>query len=1014
MSATTHPADESAHKFAQALLNSPAGALEDNIRQNIVRLLDAMQVDSFLSYRTTDGIADVYLPQRRTLIEVKQVGMAAPDKSRGRGESPQEQLDRYIHAEIKRDLEQFDFEESAREWTGILTDGQSWRFWRYHHEEGAQGREIPAPLSLAAGPDGLIQRLRDVLDGEMVGKPWVPERLMPVFEAPLSELRRVYESLSGNALLTTRTKVALWLDKLRMASMEPESPNARDRLFVAHSSLVVLAKGIIHSLSAPDVRPKAGTVLNDGFASWVMATVGGRKWAQSLLDEVHAYEWRRRPGDLLRPLYEQLVGANDRKVFGEFYTPDWLAELMVEEILDDAWREEAALDALSALQSGASLERRGVLDPACGSGTFLYHAARRILSAQVLRDVQSGRQADVAASLVHGIDVHPVAAEIARATLLRALPAEPRDGSSSLRIYEGDSLLLRSDDEQSLFRPANGEVQVRTPNGRDISLPRSLVDRHDFADLLRRMVAAAAKEAALPADISSVVSNVERQGLDACHAALIDVIRTEGDSVWTWYIANIAGPYRLSQCKVDRIVANPPWVKIADIQAQARKRETEDFATTLDLWTGGKQAPHFDIAQLFLRRCRELYLSDPSSDPAAWLVKASALKGGNWTKFREWHESVLTQSIDLIALQPFGGGDARRCCLLFERRQSSLGSSGALKARVALGRKRPRPHDTLRDASGQIRFTKAPRRLPQAASAYVDDRGNVPFRQGATLVPEVLVVTQARERPASPRARLINIQTVASQKAPWRDVPPQLGEVPAHWVRTLVKSEDLLPFAVLPNRQSAIIPMDEEGRLLAVPGKHSAFWAECESVYSELKGRGRSTPQTLATQIDYAGKLSSQLPLVPRRARTLVLYPTAGDLMRGARTRPGTAVIGHTLHYFWAESAPEAAYLVALLNAPALTIAFEQARESGRHFSAHPWRKIPIPRFDADDPRHLRLVNVCVQAERLAAREIRRWRDPIVRQIGASKRLRSLLSDTGLSTELSKAAASLLPDHAII
>jgi len=590
MTAPTHQKRESARKFAQALLSSPAGALEDNIRQNIVRLLDALGMDSILSYRPADGIADIYLPQRRTLIEVKQVGMAVPDKSRGRGESPQEQLERYIRAEIKRDLEQFDFEESTREWTGILTDGRSWRFWRYRHEEGARGREMPAALSPTEGADGLVRRLRACRGGALVGKPWVPERLMPGFESPLSELRRVYERLSGNPLRTTRTKVALWLDKLRMASMEPESPNARDRLFVAHSALVVLAKGVIHSLSAPNVRPKAGTVLNDGFASWVMATVGGRKWAQALLDEVHAYEWRRRPGDLLRPLYEQLVGANDRRVFGEFYTPDWLAELMVEEMLDDAWREAAALDALKALQIGTSLERRGVLDPACGSGTFLYHAARRILGAHALRDLSSGRQADVAASLVHGIDVHPVAAEIARATLLRALPAEPRDGPSSLRIHEGDSLLLRSDDEQSLFRPANGEVQVRTPNGRDISLPRSLVDRHDFADLLRRMVAAAAKEATLPADIGGVVPETERHGLVACHEALRAVIRTEGDSVWTWYIANIAGPYRLSQCKVDRIVANPPWVKMADIQAQAHKREMEDFAATLNLWTGGKQA----------------------------------------------------------------------------------------------------------------------------------------------------------------------------------------------------------------------------------------------------------------------------------------------------------------------------------------------------------------------------------------------------------------------------------------
>lgn len=1004
--------DDPAHKFARALLNSPAGVLEDNIRQNIVRLLDALGVESFLSYRTTDGIADIYLPQRRTLIEVKQVGMAVPHKARGRAETPQEQLERYIQAEIKRDLAQFAFEDSTREWTGILTDGQTWRFWRYGHEERALGRESPPHLSPKDGSDGLIGRLQDVLAGEKVGKPWVPESLMPVFAAPLTELRRVYESLSGTALRTTRTKVALWQDKLRMASMEPESPNARDRLFVAHSSLVVLAKGIIHSLSASGVRPRAGTVLNDGFASWVMATMGGRKWAQSLLDKVHAYEWRRRPGDLLRPLYEQLVGAADRRVFGEFYTPDWLAELMVEEILDDAWREEAALDALNALQSGGSLERRGVLDPACGSGTFLYHAARRILGAQALRDVHSGRQADVAASLVHGIDVHPVAAEIARATLLRALPAEPRDGSSALRIYEGDSLLLRSDDEQSLFRPANGEVQVRTPNGRDISLPKSLVDRHDFADLLRRMVAAAAKESALPPDIRSAVPEAEQHDLAACHETLIDIIRTEGNSVWTWYIANIAGPYRLSQCKVDRIVANPPWVKMADIQAQARKREMEDFATTLDLWTGGKQAPHFDIAQLFLRRCRELYLNAPSSDPAGWLVKASALTGGNWGRFREWHQNVLAQSVDLIALQPFGGGDARRCCLLFEGRLSGLSTSVALKAEISPGRRRPKPHEALRDVIDHLRFAEAPRRLPQAASAYVDDRGNVPFRQGATIVPEVLLVT----RDASPTSRTgiaIDVQTVASQKAPWRDVPPQLGKVPTHWVHPLIKSEDLLPFVVLPDRQSAIIPMDEDGRLLAVPDEHSAFWADNESIYAELKGRGRSTPQSLATQINYAHKLSSQLPLVPRKAKTLVLYPVAGDLMRAARTQPGSAVVGHTLYYLAASSAREAAYLVALLNAPILGRAFEQARESGRHFSAHPWRKIPIPRFDASDPRHLRLANACVRGERLAAQASRSWNDPTIRQVSASKRLRSLFENAGLNSELNAAAAALLPNHAI-
>ena len=97
-----------------------------------------------------------------------------------------------------------------------------------------------------------------------------------------------------------------------------------------------------------------------------------------------------------------------------------------------------------------------------------------------------------------------------------------------------------------------------------------------------------------------------------CHKKFREVIQKEGDSVWSWYIQNITAPHRLAQNKVDRIVANPPWVKMAEIQAQKRKRDLEAMAQRpdMDVWTGGKQAPHFDIAQLFIKRARQLYLAD--------------------------------------------------------------------------------------------------------------------------------------------------------------------------------------------------------------------------------------------------------------------------------------------------------------------------------------------------------------------------------------------------------------------
>ena len=84
------------------------------------------------------------------------------------------------------------------------------------------------------------------------------------------------------------------------------------------------------------------------------------------------------------------------------------------------------------------------MDPTCGSGTFLFHAARRILASPASEGLPPAKQAAAVSMLVNGIDVHPVAAELARATLLRALPAPPPDGEASLRIYQGDALLARA------------------------------------------------------------------------------------------------------------------------------------------------------------------------------------------------------------------------------------------------------------------------------------------------------------------------------------------------------------------------------------------------------------------------------------------------------------------------------------------------------------------------------------------------------------------------------------------
>ncbi len=987
---------------------------EDNVRRNVGDFLGSFDVDYTLSYPTPGGPADLYLQRRRTIIETKARGLArdphAP-QARENNESPLQQLERYVLSELRRDKEMFAFDERAeRPWVGILTDGRVWHAWVYDNERETRARTLLEGF-VPRGAEDLIHRISPLVGGDPIGKPWVPSDPRPLFEPAHDELQAIYSELGGAYLAETRTKRDLWLDMLRTASMEPENEAARDRLFVTHSFLVALARGVVQTLAEPNDAPNPSDVLVDGIVAWILATTRGRTWAARLMEQVHGYEWRRRRGDVLRPLYERFVGERDRKVFGEYYTPDWLAGLIVEELLDEAWCDRAIAAAIADERNQGRLEGIGFLDPACGSGTILYYAAQRLLGTPSLEGHTAARRAAVVARLINGIDVHPVAAEISRATLLRALPAEPPGGKAGIRIYEGDSLLVNADDETSLFRPLNGEIRIVTPQGRELLLPRSFVDLPTFTDDLRRLIEEASMGRPLSADIGNSVPEDDRAAVEACHAAFIEIVAKEGNSVWTWYIANTTGPVRLSDQKVDRIVANPPWVSMADIQAEVRKRDLEQFADRdLDLWTGGRNAPHFDIAQLFIKRARQLYLASPDHDPAAWIVKKSALRAESWARFREWHEPILAQSLDLEAVRPFGGGDARRCCVLFERRPSaSLAPGNVARALWAYcPDRRPEAHTSLDQARNILVFEGSPAPLPRQASGYVNKQLRTPFRQGASVSPRVLLVVG--EIADGPRNEEITVTTVPSRQEPWTELEPQTGVVPARWARELLTSKEMFAFAILPELPRAIIPTDADGQLEEAPERFSPFWRVLDAAYDEFRGRGRNTPERLIAQLDHNGKLSGQLARAGTR-RTLVLYPKSGDIMRGARSQARSFVVDDTLYYFNAASAGEAGYLTALLNAPCLSRAFQESRTSGRDFHQHPWRTIPIPRYDATDEVHRDLARLCNRAERAArtwlSRQTARYG-----QVAASSRIRSLLDEQGVFAAIDRAAAVILPEHA--
>ncbi len=1002
-------------RAAERILEIGKDASEADIRNRICYLFEVKGITEYrLEHRVSTGSKDIYFPRLRMVIEVKRTGLADnPKKASGKSKSPFRQLDDYLQAEIEKATKSQSSENNNRRWTGILTDGKVWHHWSYEHRD----KPVAQPETESYRPKNgteLVTWLEPILAGELIGKQWIPSNPVDLFQDHHSNLRELFDNLPDKLAKETITQRKLWGDMLRSSGMYPVEKPAQFRLFVSHSFLVALARGVIWTMSNGEGEPDAEDLLGDGFVSWIVKSTLGQNWANDLLKELNLYDWQMRQGDVLRPLYEAFVSAEDRRDFGEVYTPDWLAELMVKETLDDNWCKTAIEAALDSYYNKTPIHGTGVLDPACGSGTFLYHATRHLLSHKEMLILKDGEQTEVVTRLINGIDIHPVACEFSRATVRRALPTPPPSGIANLRIYNGDSLQLQGADDGSLFAPKKGEVHITSPGGTGtVVLRESFYGLDNFAKLVEPFTASAMKQEELPTYIINAVENDEEVLVEA-HDILKRIIKKEGNSVWNWYFVNAVGPYALGIHKIDRIVSNPPWVPIAGLRDE-RRDNILNAANQSGLRQGGKYAPKFDIAQLFVKKCREKYLSNPKLDPASWVVKASAIKSGQWENFRTWrlNKGIHRQSIDLSELRVFEGGDSNRSCILFDIRASSLGKGSALTGRWS--KNKAEPHSTLEDILQYAKFERTENPYPQESSYYL----NSGFRQGATFTPNVLTMVESVE---CYDEKYSSIRMKPSPKKPWGNV--QLGQfhLPSKWLKEMVPSRKMLPFSLAPGEPNyVIVPTSKNGKLLS---HNSAIkepgWEMLNTKYDEFRGQGQNTPGTLVDRINYQKGLSNQLPLIrtiKRQRLKTVLYPLAGDIMRSCRIGYRSFVIPNALYYCSFHSENEAAYLTALLNTPSLRQAFKASQSSGRNFHLQPWRCIPIPEFNPDNDLHQIMAQLTVEAEEAVSVLLTEIQGNLTEgqnmlgQVTLSEQIRGLLLANGITDRLNETARQILPNH---
>ena len=488
---------------------------EDDVRAEVCALLRACGLIDIKREVTFSGAgqpsaqssgtesADVVCYSARLVVETKAYGKADPDKPGAkRGETQLGQLTRYFKQLALRDQRATLPAAELTPWRGALTDGRVWYGYEWREPEAESGPELlrhaEFDLSASAAGAGFIEFFHQALaPASRRGKPFPPDDLGTSILSPLvEELKNVARKSESHPVSGFSTKFDVWKSVLQGAGILPESHQLfrLSHLYMQHSALVATARGIITALNSDAAHPNDFVrALEDGFVAWMAYLEQGQIQSRRLYRTLAGYDWRGTTRDVLRQAYEQLIPVDDRKEFGEYYTPDWLAAAVCEDCLDSAWLDRALAAAKRALKDkdgSEALTGIGVLDPACGSGTFLYHAARRIVSYAVEQhDFAPVDACRAAAGLVHGMDIHPVAVEMSRAVLRTALPQLPPDEISRLSVYLGDSLQTEEFLSGSLF--ADEIIAIHSTQGKTIEIPRRLMRRPDFSEIVDAMVAQA-------------------------------------------------------------------------------------------------------------------------------------------------------------------------------------------------------------------------------------------------------------------------------------------------------------------------------------------------------------------------------------------------------------------------------------------------------------------------------------------------------------------------------------------
>lgn len=698
--------------------------------------------------------------------------------------------------------------------------------------------------------------------------------------------------------------------------------------------------------------------------------------------------------DLLKTLYQDLMPKELRHNLGEYYTPDWLAERLIGQVVGKR----------SQFDYPQCDPRKRYLDPACGSGTFLVLIIRfmRLFTEEHLGHVTESALLNLILQNVSGFDLNPLAVISARTNYLLALGdlLQHRTAEIDIPIYLADSIMTPSEGSDL---HSFGKYRFNTAVG-DFELPKVLISAQYVDALANQLEQCVEITRSEPPDkarelfrdrllksfpLDPVRDERDIETATSLFERLHSLERDGINGIWARIIKNAFAPVFTSG--VDFVVGNPPWVNWESLPEQYRNESKSLWERyglfTLKGWRARMGGGKKDISVLMTCVSIDKYLRDGGR--LGFVITQTIFKteGGaeGFRRFRLGEKGTPFRVYwvdDMSGIKPFEGAANRTAIFICDK-----GKPTRYPIDVGYWRKKPGARGLPETASlAEVLDTYI--RMSQWKAEPIDDTN--PFSPWITGRPKALRAIKKAIGPSAYASRAHAGSCTWANGIYWVQDPEKqpdghvlvqnCGDIGKKKVESqsvalepdllfpLLRGQDVTRWKATPSL-SIIMAQDpktrkgwDEKRMMEEWPKTYKYLRSWEDELRKRSGYKKyfdPAADPFYSMYNVSHETFAPYKVVWREMATFLTAAVIGSY------RGRVIVPDHKLMLTAFEDENEAHYVCALLgSSPALYIVAAYAIETGQN--THIYKRVAIPMYNPKDGIHRDLAQASRKAHKLA------------------------------------------------